>query len=118
MPKGEAVASMPHRFQPGNNRNPAGRPKGSRNKFGEVFVGAFLDDFNKYGVRVIEQVREESPHIYLRIAASIVPAEVNLNLTNQLQELTDAELDLLERFAEQQQALQIEHQPEDEEIAK
>ena len=33
-----------HRFQPGN----PGRPKGSRNKFGEDFIAALAEDFAKH----------------------------------------------------------------------
>ena len=30
--RGHALTSIPHRFKPGNNANPKGRPKGSRNQ--------------------------------------------------------------------------------------
>ena len=46
-------------FQPGNNANPRGRPKGSRNKISEEFIAALCDDFEQHGVEVIEAVRTE-----------------------------------------------------------
>jgi hypothetical protein len=46
-----------HQFKPGN----PGRPKGSRNKFGEAFIQALADDFERHGTEVIERVRIEKP---------------------------------------------------------
>ena len=61
-------------FQPGN----PGRPKGSRNKLGEAFIQALHDDFQDHGVRAIETVREERPHEYLKVVASILPKQLEI----------------------------------------
>jgi hypothetical protein len=68
----------PGRFLPGNVANPAGRPKGSRNKLGEDFVGALYEDFSKYGVGAIVATRESDPAKYVSIIASLLPKEVEL----------------------------------------
>lgn len=65
-------------IQPGQVLNPAGRPKGSRNKFGEEFVTDFLESWMREGKAVIERVIKEQPGLYLRIAASILPKEFNI----------------------------------------
>lgn len=78
-------------FQPGQIPNPKGRPKGSRNKLGEAFLAAMHEDFEKHGVAVIEKVREEKPDQYLKVIASILPKELNVN-TNALGEMSDDEL--------------------------
>ncbi len=78
-------------FQPGQIPNPKGRPKGSRNKLGEAFIAALHDDFEQHGVSVIVQVREEKPDQYLKVIASILPKELNVN-TNALGEMSDDEL--------------------------
>lgn len=59
-------------FQVGN----PGRPKGARNKLGEVFVKALLEDFEKGGVAAITAVRLEDPSTYLRVVAGLLPKQV------------------------------------------
>lgn len=68
----------PHAWKPGVSGNPAGRPKGSRNKLGEAFVQALHDDFSKHGVQVIETVRLEKPDQYLKVVASLLPKQVEI----------------------------------------
>lgn len=73
----------PHRFQKGNIANPAGRPKGSRNKLGEAFLLALKEDFEEHGKRVIERVRRIDPTAYMKVVASLLPKEFDLNVNNE-----------------------------------
>ncbi len=68
-----------------------GRPKGARNKLGEAFVEALHDDFIEHGVAAIQVVRAEKPDQYLKVIASLLPKDVNLNF-NDNSEMTDDEL--------------------------
>jgi hypothetical protein len=75
----------------GVSANPAGRPKGSKNKLGEDFVAALHADFTKHGADAIVKTRVERPNEYLKIIASIMPKDVNLNV-NDYDDLTDEQL--------------------------
>ena len=69
-----------------------GRPVGARNKLGEAFIQALHDSFNEHGAATIETVRVEKPDQYLKVIASLLPKDVNLNLNDNLGELSDDEL--------------------------
>lgn len=66
----------PYAFKPGQSGNPAGRPKGSRNKLGEAFIEAMYADFRQHGVETIEAVRTGKPDQYLKVIATMLPKEI------------------------------------------
>ena len=78
-------------FTLGNVANPAGRPKGSRNKLGEAFLADLLTDWEAHGPVVIQTVRADKPDVYLKVVASILPAQLNVKVS-EIDELTDEQL--------------------------
>lgn len=84
---GKPTPPVEHQFKAGN----PGRPKGSRNKLGEAFIEALHDDFAAHGVEAIKTVREKKPDQYLKVIASIMPKDLNINVNN-LGEVSDDEL--------------------------
>ncbi len=80
-----------HLWGPGQSGNPAGRPKGSRNKLSEDFVAALYDDFREHGSAAIAACRAEKPDVYVRVIAGILPKDVQLKVQS-LDELTDDQL--------------------------
>lgn len=79
-------------FKPGQSGNPRGRPKGARNKLGEAFLNDFLEDWEENGAAAIQTMRAERPHEYVKVAASILPKELNVKVS-EFDELTDDQLD-------------------------
>lgn len=78
-------------FSPGNNANPHGRPKGSRNALGEDFLKALHQDFTEHGVAAIVSMRTEKPTEYVKVIASILPKELTVKI-DAYEEMADDEL--------------------------
>ena len=76
------------KFKPGHSM---GRPKGSKNVLGEAFLRDMQADWEANGPDTIARVREEKPDQYLKVVASILPRDLNVNI-NPLEEATDDEL--------------------------
>lgn len=83
-------ASRDTRFKPGQSGNPAGKPKGSRNKLGEAFIEALHDSFIQHGAATIERVRQEDPTAYVKVCAGLLPKELKIE---RVDELNDEQLD-------------------------
>ena len=84
-------------FKPGCAPGP-GRPKGMRNRLTEIALQALGEDFAEHGAAAIKTVRETKPHAYLSIVASLLPRQVSIEKLSPFADLTDDELDQLERY--------------------
>jgi hypothetical protein len=80
-----------HLWKPGTSGNPAGRPRGSRNKLSEDFVAALYDDFQAHGAAAIAACRAEKPDVYVRVIAGLLPKDMTIKV-QQLDDLTDEQL--------------------------
>ncbi len=67
-----------HWFKPGQSGNPKGREKGSKNKITQAYLDSFAADYLEHGPAVIEWVRENEPGVYLKLAAALVPKDLDV----------------------------------------
>ncbi|WP_413990069.1 DUF5681 domain-containing protein [Labrys okinawensis] len=72
------------RFRKGASGNPAGRPRGSRNRLGEAFLAALQADFLRHGTATIAALRDKAPATYVNTVAGLLPKEVKLGEERQL----------------------------------
>jgi Family of unknown function (DUF5681) len=95
---GATETTVPKQLKPwkkSQSGNPAGRPKGARNKLSETFLQALADDFDSHGKDVIEKVRADRPHDYLKVIAAVLPKRMEIEdaaPTRRASDLTDDEL--------------------------
>ena len=78
------------RFLPGNSVS-VGRPKGSRNKLAEDFIGDALHSWEKHGAKAFEQMFNKDPCKYVQVIATLVPKELILG-QQKLSDVSDDEL--------------------------
>ncbi len=74
-------------FEPGN----PGRPKGSKNKLVEDFLGDVLDAWKTKGKAALDEMIADKPGDFVKMVAGLVPKEATLNI-NDHSELTDDQL--------------------------
>lgn len=79
-------------FKPGQSGNPNGRPKGARSKFGEDFIRDLKESWNKHGVKALEVTAKKQPSMFVRVAASVLPKEVETTIRTELDGMTEADL--------------------------
>lgn len=77
-------------WKPGESGNPAGRPKGSRNKLGEAFIQDVYVKWQEQGESALIRMIEQEPGAFVRVVAGILPKE--LIVKDELSEVSDEEL--------------------------
>ena len=107
------TAPQPSALRPwqkgGPTPNPKGRGKGVPNKFSQQLVADFAADWRQHGAAAIEQLRKENVAAYVKIATSLVPRELLLQISRPMAEMSDDELQEAALREHEQATMLIEH---------
>lgn len=79
-------------WKPGQSGNPRGRVPGSRNKVGEAFLADLYEDYLEGGKAAIAAVRLTEPLGYLKIIASLLPKDVHLSSSLDIDGMSEDEV--------------------------
>ncbi len=77
------MGNKSNQFQPGQSGNPAGRPKGSKNKLSEDFLRELYVVFQESGGEAIRRMCAEHPSDFVRVLAGLVPKELLLEISQE-----------------------------------
>ncbi len=66
------------KFQKGNKLG-AGRPRGSRDKITQAFLNDLEAHWRKNGKSALDEALKKAPESYVKVVASLLPKDVNLN---------------------------------------
>ena len=53
---------------------------------------ALYEDWQAHGTEVLQKVREDRPHEYLKVMASLLPKQLDVQPTNEFEHLSEEEL--------------------------
>src|SRR5262249_48240399 len=83
-------------WKPGQSGNPAGRPKGSRNKLSEEFFQDLCDAWQAFGKPALETMAMLYPVEFVRLVASLIPKEPEATITPAaIERMSDAQLNAM-----------------------
>jgi hypothetical protein len=75
-PKGPIATS----FKKGQSGNPGGKAVGTRDRITTRFLYELAENFERNGASAIQRLYEEDVAAYVKVAAALVPKELNLEV--------------------------------------
>ena len=86
-------------FKPGQSGNPAGRPRGSRNRLSEDFLADAYQQWQQHGSKALETMATSEPAKFCQMVASLLPKEMHIKDSALEDMSTDEIRDALARIA-------------------
>jgi|SRR3954447_5023620 hypothetical protein len=68
-------------YRPGESGNPAGRPRGSRNRLADQFIFDLHNSWIEHGVDALARCARDEPGVYVRVIAGLMPRDIGISVT-------------------------------------
>src|SRR5437899_5950404 len=86
-------ANLKPAWKAGESGNPAGRPKGSRNKLSEGVLRDFCALWDASGFDKLVKVAKDDPSTFVRLAVSLIPKQLEVEAASAIYVVGDRPLD-------------------------
>jgi hypothetical protein len=98
---GKRIARDPEtgRIRPGSTLNPKGRPKGARSRLSDAFFQALAEVWEAQGMDAMIKTATDEPATFVRVAASLMPKQVQEVAEDQLASLSEEDVDAVIELA-------------------
>ncbi len=103
-------------WKKGQSGNPAGRPKGARDKLSEAMFKEACEHWKKHGVGALDQVRNENPARYLQFMSTILPKSQDVLIDEHSNWVINAQPALSDEEWADKHGVTVSEPPEHEEI--
>jgi hypothetical protein len=91
----------PYKWKPGDIPNPAGRPKGSRNRLAEKLISDFCTHWEEHGAEAIDWLFKNNKLHYVKIGTHLIPREFVMKESS-LSDLSDAQVSQMLEYLNEQ----------------
>src|SRR5947209_8096301 len=80
-------------WKPGQSGNPAGRQKGSRNKFSQDFIDETYEVWQKKGKAALHHMADNEPSKFVQMVAGLIPQHFRFEHQHDVMHLTDEQVE-------------------------
>ena len=77
------MASEDTQYRAGSSGGP-GRPKGSKNKITKAYLDTIVEAFDECGKEVVDRLIEKRPDVFIKLVADLVPKNMDINHSGNL----------------------------------